>query len=165
MAVKDSGLSNVIKNLNRELKKIKTGSLKGLVRASIFIRREMDDSAPSIPIDLGNLRASYYTVTSKGDIQAGAAPKFKGDEAAGMSGNHASTIAESKGKVALLDPALIMGFSAFYAVFVHENVDATFRQPKIGATKAPTGAKFFEAHLKQSRDKILAIVAQEARVK
>lgn len=55
-------------------------------------------------------------------------------------------------------PALMIGFSANYAVFVHENVGANFQRP--GA-----GAKFFEASLNRNHKQILDIIKQEAKVR
>lgn len=54
-------------------------------------------------------------------------------------------------------PAVIMGFSANYAPFVHENVGASFKRP--GA-----GAKFFEASIKRNGPQMLTVIAQEAKV-
>lgn len=53
---------------------------------------------------------------------------------------------------------LIMGFSANYAVFVHENVDAKFSRPN-------AGAKFFESSIKRNEKNILRIIAERARIK
>jgi len=56
-----NGIGTVLRNLNREIKKIKNDSLKGLILVAIAIRRGMDEHAPTIPIDTGNLRASWFT--------------------------------------------------------------------------------------------------------
>ena len=53
---------------------------------------------------------------------------------------------------------LHFGFSANYAIFVHENIGAKFNRP--GA-----GAKFFEASLKRNEKEILAIIAKNAKVR
>lgn len=55
-------------------------------------------------------------------------------------------------------PALTIGFSAFYSVFVHENMEAHFKRP--GA-----GAKFMEASLKRNSKNILRAIAHEARIR
>jgi hypothetical protein len=87
---------------------------------------------------------------------------FKGDVASGMSATHgaemswAQTIADhfaSTGRV-----ALVMGFSASYAWFVHEKVDAKFK-------RSGAGAKFMEAHIKNNYNKILTMIRDEARVR
>jgi len=53
---------------------------------------------------------------------------------------------------------LLIGFSANYAVFVHEAVDANFQRP--GA-----GAKFFEASLKRNKDEVLGIIQRNAKIR
>lgn len=52
-------------------------------------------------------------------------------------------------------PAIRLGFTSYYAWFVHEMVGANFQRP--GA-----GAKFFEAALKNNRDNILNAIRREA---
>jgi len=54
-------------------------------------------------------------------------------------------------------PGLVMGFSANYAVYVHEMVGAHFRRP--GA-----GAKWFEAALKRNHNKMLKIIEKDAKI-
>ena len=71
LGISKSDLDKVIGNLNREIKKIEGRSLKGLIRGSIIVRRSMDETEPLIPVDKGNLRASWFTdpqVTIKGPI-------------------------------------------------------------------------------------------------
>jgi len=117
------GMDIVMSNLNRELLAIKGRSMKGLIEASILIRRDMDKTPPLIPIDTGNLRASWFTTSF-----------HKG----GLSG-------------------LKIGFSANYAMWVHENIGASFKRP--GA-----GAKFFEASLKRNKDEIIKIIRNNAQI-
>lgn len=54
-------------------------------------------------------------------------------------------------------PILFLGFSAEYAVFVHEMIGANFKRP--GA-----GAKFFEASIKRNKPKILQAIREKARI-
>lgn len=117
------GIDKVLRNINKEFVRIKGRSLKGLIRAAAHVRRDMDHTPPLIPVDTGNLRASYYTN-----------PHYVGK-----------------------DPAITLGFTAFYAVFVHENLEAHFQRPE-------AGAKFMEAALKRNTNNILRIVAENARI-
>lgn len=55
------GVDKVLRNLNREIKQIEGRTMKGLLRAAILVRRDMDRTEPLIPIDTGNLRASWFT--------------------------------------------------------------------------------------------------------
>lgn len=62
---KIQGFDRVAKNLRKEASKIDNASLKGLILATAFIRRDMDKTPPLIPVDTGNLRDSYRTFPSK----------------------------------------------------------------------------------------------------
>ena len=118
------GFDKVVRNLRREVKKIEGRTMKGLIRSAIVIRRDMDKTPPLIPVDEGNLRASWTTN-----------PFFIGS-----------------------NPAILMMFTAEYAVWVHENEGATFKRPN-------AGAKFFEASLKRNAGRVLGIIQQEAKVR
>lgn len=54
------GVDKVLTNLNKEINKIKKRSMEGLIEAVIMLERDMDETPPTIPIDLGNLRASFF---------------------------------------------------------------------------------------------------------
>lgn len=54
-------------------------------------------------------------------------------------------------------PAIELGFSANYALYVHEMMGARFKRP--GA-----GAKFLEEALKRNANEIVRIIAEEAQV-
>ena len=113
-----------MKNLNKEIQGINNRSMSGLINATIIVRRDMEFTPPLIPIDTGNLRASYFT----------------------------SPYHTSKG------PAIQYGFSANYAIHVHEMIEAKFKRP--GA-----GAKFFEAAIKRNIEAMLDEIRKEAKIK
>ncbi len=152
------GMDIVLSNLNREIVKMKVGAGAGLIESAILIRRDMDKTPPLIPIHLGNLRASWFTVTGFGGAgsQGGAVGTFKGPQAAELATERADAVSEGSGIAQGL--MILMGFSANYAMWVHENIGAKFQRP--GA-----GAKFFEASLKRNKDKILQILGNNARIK
>lgn len=156
-----TSFEKVMKNLNKEVDKIRGKTLKGLIRSSIIVRRAMDTESPKIPVDTGNLRQSWFVTTSKGRVSKGQNPKFKGKNAGKMSGEHSSIVpnmqalAVAKGGVD--KPLIIMGFSANYAVFVHENVGANFQ-------RSDAGSKFFEAAIKNHEKEILDMIRLEAKV-
>jgi len=60
MAAKITGFDKVIANLNKEVLKIEGLTMKGLIRSAFMIRRDMAVRPPLIPIDLGNLNASWF---------------------------------------------------------------------------------------------------------
>lgn len=113
--------ANVMKNMNRQIASIKGGGHKGMLKAAVHVRNDMDKTPPLLPVDTGNLRQSWFI-----------SPLYSLN-------------------------SLILGFSANYAFFVHENVGATFLRP--GA-----GAKFFQASLNRNKQKILEIIREEAKV-
>ena len=61
MAGKVKGLDKIISNLNKKVVKMESASMRGLIKAVIHIRREMDKTPPLIPIDFGNLRGSFFS--------------------------------------------------------------------------------------------------------
>lgn len=162
------GLGKVLANLNKEVKKIEGRSLKGLIRGGILIRRDMEETAPIIPVDLGNLRASWFVVTSTGGVPTGRGREFKGEKASELISGHSKAISENKSLAKQSGmPGIVMGFSANYATAVHENVGANFRQPTKGkrAKAGGAGPKFLEASLKRNTKKVLQVIGEEARIK
>ena len=159
MPVELTGLESVIKNLNKQIKNITAGSMAGLIRANIIVRRSMEAESPKIPIDTGNLRASYFAITSTGMTPQGASPSFKGENAEKMSIQHSEVLSNAKGEIASSRlPLLILGFTANYAWKVHESVGTKFKRPG-------SGAKFLEAALKRNHQKILKVIQESARIK
>lgn len=150
------GVEKVMKNLNKQVMRIKKGSLTGLIEASIVIRRDMEASAPTIPIDTGNLRASWFTVTSTGQT-SNKGGSFSGDNAREMETQHSSVMAEAKANVSGNNPAVSMGFTANYAAAVHENTGANFNRPG-------SGAKFLESALMRNKKTILKTIAGKAKL-
>lgn len=155
-----TGLAGILNKLNRQIKKIEEKTLAGLIKSAIIVRRDMDKTPPLIPVDFGNLRSSFFTVTSKGGIKAGSKVKFKGeDRAEAMAKQHSQVTGNwASGKGAIKGPWVVLGFTAYYAPFVHENIGANFKRP--GA-----GAKFFEAALKRNKHIILKTIRDSAKVK
>jgi len=153
------GLDQVLKNLDKEIQAIKGRTLKGLIRATIPIRQDMDKKSPTIPVDWGNLRASWFVTTSKGNVQRGKSPHFKGDTVAKMSAQHDTVLSAYQAFARMKDfPFVVMGFSAYYATYVHEMLGASFQRPD-------SGPKFFEAAFKRNAKGTLKIIAENARIK
>jgi len=68
MSANVTGLDKILRNLNSEIKNIEGVSLRGLILAAAFIRRDMDQTSPLIPIDTGNLRSSWMVAVIPGRI-------------------------------------------------------------------------------------------------
>ena len=110
------GLPTVVRNLNKEINKIKNGSLRGLLRSSIIIRRAMDLDAPLIPVDTGNLRSSWFVVTNKGSVTDGENVTFVNRTESTLDRlrtGHKFTLARAKTIAAGAQPMVVLGFSAF----------------------------------------------------
>ena len=159
------GVDDVMKNLNKELKNIKGRSTRGLLEAAYLVRRDME---PLIPVDTGNLRASWFVVV-KGLPTLNASPIFRIKEGKKPTASdimqitelvisHTAGVEMNKGIVeAQQEPTLIMGFTANYAIFVHEMVGANFSRP--GAQ-----AKFFEMTLSKDQNAMLEIIRKHAEI-
>ena len=65
------GMDVVLRNLNREIDALELRSKAGLIEAAILIRVGMDSTPPLIPIDTGNLRASWFTASFELNGQIG----------------------------------------------------------------------------------------------
>lgn len=153
------GIDDVMKSLNEEMGKIKGKTLKGLILASIVVMRDMEKTSPKIPVDIGNLRASRFTVTSKGEQSTpGINATFKGEDSSRMEADHTRVVSQYQSEAASeKNPTLILGFSANYATFVHENMEAKFQ-------RSGSGPKFFEKALSRNKGKILEIIANNAKI-
>lgn len=160
------GFEEVMNNLNRALKKIEVQSLRGLVLSAALIRRATETTPPLTPVDLGNLRSSWFVVSPKGKIAVEkeiSTGSFKGPQAEKLSAQHKETIAEAQKIVSAVSDQMVvmMGYTANYALWVHEgpggNVGARFQRP--GA-----GIKWFEAAFKRNANSIIRIIRDNAKL-
>lgn len=147
------GLEKLMKNLNKEMEQIKGKTMKGFIEVAILVRRGCEKDNPVVPVDWGNLRNSFFTTTAKGS----ASGSFKGPQAGNLSAEHSSVRAKYKAEVDKdPQPMMILGFSANYATFVHENMEAHFQRPG-------SGAKFLQTSIESNRNKILNIIKENAK--
>lgn len=155
---------NILNNLNAEIAQIKVRSAKGLIMAAAHIRVETEKTPYITPLDLGNLRASWFIVSAKGKTgdPIGKSEKFKGPKASELSSDYVATIAEGQGEVASYGKgvAVMMGYSANYAMWVHEMIGATFHRKG-----GQSGPKWFESAVYRNKDKIVQIVKGNAQIK
>jgi hypothetical protein len=167
------GFEEVIKNLQFEINQIKGASEKGLIKAGIEIRLDTERTAPITPLDYGNLRSSWFITSAKRTAgrdkwNKGFKSTRKGSkrkvDAAKMAADHSNTISESKAKLASLlgmgQIGVTMGYSAFYAVYVHENMNAKFKRQQ----PAASGPKWFQSAVYRNKDKIVQVIAQIVRI-
>jgi hypothetical protein len=157
MAVRVTGIDKVMRNLSKELKKVKRLSMKGLIKAAALIKADMDRTPPKIPVDLNNLRSSGYIVSTLSVDDAGGS--FKGPNSGAMASDHASAVSSAKAKSATMPGGgVAIGFSASYAAHV-ENDTTTKRN------RAGSGGKFFESSIKRNTPHVIKIVQKEARIR
>ena len=141
MAIKEGeflvGLETVLSNLNREVEKISERTKAGMIRIGLEIKHI---TLPRTPIFIGRL-----------DAQGVLHPEGGGGNLRG------SMYVDPPVKIDGKNYAIIIGFSAVYAVWVHEDMEA--RHPAPG-----TEAKFLERTIDENHDLILSILREEAQV-
>jgi len=162
------GVDRVMSEINRKITRmVDYGSLKGILKAIAYVRRDMDKTYPRIPVDWGNLRASFFVTSSAGSIAMGGGKShtpegnegnFSGPLAPKMSAEHATTLTEMKTVAKTVSkiyggPAAVFGFSANYAMWVHEMWD-----PEVKWKRKQSGPGFFVVHLERNKDKMLQII-------
>ena len=132
------GLDEVLNNLNKEIQGIKGRSLRGLWKAGLFIQgeaqRELRESVVT-----GNLRASGYT-RKKGELVR-------------LDASQIRPTMNARDPVGDPPAAVELGFTALYAIYVHENLEGS-RSPK-----------FLEGPLKRHVRKIIQIVRDDAKIR
>lgn len=158
---KITGVEKVIANINKELEKMKTFSLAGMIDAAIDIQRDMEAGPTKIPLDLGNLRASFFITTSMGTVPEGKAPNFKGDDSGQLIADHQSVLSTMKTKaVSAGVPMVVLGFSANYAIYVHEAYGDNIEWSRPGS-----GPGFFKNALERNEKQILKKIRDSTIIK
>ena len=174
MAREVVGMDNIIRNLNKEIKKIEGRTEAGMLQAALFIKGE---SQKEIPVVTGHARASAFVVSSSGiNVEAGA------DEDTIEAAAEAKAVVSAKTKAG--NPSSAVGFGAVYAAALHEN-------PRAGQTGgvSPSGVpyrapinpsgerssqgvystvgkwKFLEDPIKTNVRRILQIIARKAKIR
>ena len=152
ISVSIKGVDRLLKQLNRAREKSMTRTFANLVRAGLFIQGE---AMRRIPVDTGNLRASAFTVWSS-DMRVPALPEMgilastdKLDDPATHDSSVALHQAEADMTLASTGGQVIVGFTAYYAVYVHENLQAYHETGQ---------AKFLQAAIADNMQTLKALV-------
>lgn len=145
-----TGLDKALTSLNVEVKRIRFKTKKGMIAAGLFLQRQ---AQKKVPVDLANLKASAFTVW--GPRSAIRRPRFQGEESSRMASDYEAVSNEEAMSLpaGTLNPTVEVGFTAFYALFVHEK-DANH---KVGEKK------FLERALNENRGEILRIIQTEGK--
>ena len=131
MDIKWEGLDKVLRKLNLEVEQIEERTRAGLIEAGMFVRRE---AMIKTPVDTGNLVGSTYTVWGGGSFkrqigQSVGRSQFTGPHADRLSAEHRSKVVAARAAVQRVrDLVVEIGYTAYYAVFVHE-IDKNYRKP------------------------------------
>lgn len=144
-----------MKDFNSEVQDMRGRTHKGLIKAAIILQRAAE---PGTPVDTGNLRASWFTVSYKSGSQGGGS-RFEGKDAAKLKSKHMKVLQQAQGLAQQVGsrkrPVVVFGYSANYAPFVHEMVGASFSRPT-------AHARWLYAAMKKSQNDMLEAIRQEA---
>jgi len=163
------GFEQVMNNLNRAIITIKKSSERGLVNAAFFIRNVTEKETAATPLDFGNLRASWFVTWSKGvakDPNDKYTGKFRNNpvrriSTAQFQAWHQAATAEASGMSAAnpKKATVVMGYSANYAMWIHEHLGAHFTSRSPAA-----GPKWFQEAIDRNHGKIVEIIRQTSKV-
>lgn len=176
--IKVEGLDKVLKNLDKYLKRGMTnrGSVinataRGLVLSAYAIRVDTEKTSPTTPVDLGNLRASFFIVSAYGGVEDDPL-KLSGTfrnrlftkmqmKASEMKAQHSAVVGACQAEALSQrgEPFVLLGYSANYALWVHEMLGADFKERTPAA-----GAQWFQKAIYRNRKKILEIVKDNAQI-
>lgn len=174
-AIKWIGVDAVMRKLNEQTAKIKGKTRKGMTIVVLKIRR---DSQKITPVDTGNLRASAYTIVG-GGIKRPSVNKsrasFVTKDKSGMrvAAEHQSVIdANTSPQFGVYG---IVGYTAHYALKVHEDLKAAGRRIRRSSIKLGFGgkkksipdaqigqAKFLEEAIRKNRKFIITTLQETA---
>jgi len=137
------GIENVTQNINAQLKLIQGKSLEGLLSAAIMVLEDAEKTPPTVPKDLGQLRASKFTLPFKVPVTNDPYVEL------GYGARHAAAVHEMVG-------ADFSGGKVRYGPGPGRK--------RITAPTPGAGAKFFQASLARNASKIIHIVAAKSKI-
>ena len=156
--IKVTGIAEMKKQIKAQKDAMRSNVLAGMLEAAVLVRRDMEKSAPLTPVDLGNLRSSFYITTVLGSKQTGKGYKGEKGKEVAASTELAKIKAETEVKSARR-LTLIMGYGANYAIWVHEMFQSRdWNRPF-------SGPKWFESALKKNKAEMLRLIGKKARIK
>ena len=156
------GVDTVMKNLDKKISSFqKNITSAGFIRVAMEIYKRADTNTPLVPVDTGNLRASYFAFVkdsqgseSSFSTTAGRKKGIKKELLQQQQANKSR--AKSTLKKLAKNGGMVFGFAANYAIPVHENHTANWKRP--GA-----GSNYFLAHLKAAKGTIIKILKDSAK--
>lgn len=125
------GTDVVLRNLQRELARIRTGGVAGLLEAVAFIHAETEAVPPITPVKTGFLRNSWNVRSWWAGLRF----------------------------------FVRFGYSANYALYVHELLDQDVAKGQVNWTRSGSGAKWFEYAIKRNLPRIREIIFRNTKLK
>jgi hypothetical protein len=162
-----TGAEEIRRNLQAAQIEIKKNVLKGMINGARIVQRGVTiNDLPTTPVDIGNLRASFFISTILG-VKAGASPKFRvmnpknkhkltPAKFAELQAGHASAL--NTNVMVARNLTVILGYGANYAIWVHE------MEGDINWSKDGSGPKWFEKSLKKNKAAILLAIGTAAKI-
>lgn len=129
----------VIRNLKTKMVDIERAAISGLLEAGMFIRKDMSETPPLLPVDTGALKASFQIVENP--------DRRKKKNTVSVELGWPEAKIEKEGK--MVDT---------YAAYVHEMTTPPYGEVKWSLPNS--GPKFFETALKRNVNKIISIIAK-----
>jgi len=149
-----NSIRSVVQNMNLASERKLRAAEKALIEGGLKVKA---DAVKITPLDLSNLRGSAYTLWAGGGaIQS----QFFGEIAARLASEQGQVLNDKRNRIAdsrrrgtLM---VIVGFTAYYALYVHENVGANFKTPG-------TQAKYLALPLQRNATAIKQLVIAAMR--
>jgi len=123
------GIESVTAGLNKELGKLTIRGVEGIYRSIIVIRSSMETTPPLVP--MGKNRPGY----TGGHLRSSWFQEFLSNAKTGQIG-------------------VVFGFTANYAVYVHEMVGEQITWSRVGS-----GPKFLQSAVKRNSKEIVRLIA------
>ena len=144
-------IAKVLKNLSREIAKVENKTQAGLTLAALHIKGVAQSYTP---LEFGNLRTSAYVLGPDGsnEIETNF-ETTKSKSGPRVAAEHSEQISLSK--ALMNNMTAVVGYTAYYAVYVHE-IDKMYKKPK-------TSWKYLARALYEEQGQILKIIAKKAK--
>jgi len=169
---RSGAFDQVARRLNRAIKKIENKSQEGLNEAARVIMWGTEQTPPLNPEDTGNLIDSRFVVGGDGEVLMGKSPLFMpkpGRDPAQMMARHNTILSTNRATAqAMQRPVTILGYTAHYAIIVHEDTDMGNRNKTdakggtVGFTREGSGNFFFRNSIQRNRKEIIEKVKGKA---
>jgi len=153
VGAKVEGLEAVLGALNLEIRRIKNKTKAGMIKGGFRILRRAQELTP---INTGNLRSSGFITWGRSSGKY--AKDYKGPAAEEIKQGVEQTVDEARqivGDANMFkgEPTVMIGFGAFYAIYVHEDLDV---EHNVGQ------AKFLQQAVEDMREAVLNDIVSEA---